>query len=281
MVRSGLAETPSLLMFVVIAALLTLGLVGFLDYLTGYQVSFAVFYLVPVSFAAWYGDKYRGILLSFLASITWYGVEVLAGPLYDHPAIPVWNASVRLVFFLVTSLLVSALRERLAVESKLARTDGLTGLLNSRAFTEQLTHDLALNARTGGSLTVVYIDLDDFKSINDRGGHGEGDRELQRVAQRVQSAIRHSDTAGRLGGDEFALILPATDRAGAEKFLRKLGHELRGGDGDRGVSCSIGALSIRGAEPAADAVIGRADGLMYAAKQAGKDRFVVRDFEDA
>jgi diguanylate cyclase (GGDEF)-like protein len=265
-------------MLIVLAALLALGLVGFLDYLTSYQVSFAVFYLVPVGGAAWYGGKYQGIVLSFLASIVWYVVEVLAGPLYDHPAIPVWNACVRLVFFLVTSLLLSALRDRLAIETKLARTDGRTGLLNSRAFTERLAHDLALNSRSGETLTVVYIDLDDFKSINDRRGHAEGDRELQRVARRIVEVIRHSDSASRLGGDEFALILPATGRAGAESFLKKLNEELNGKNGKQGVNCSIGALTIAGVEPAADEVIGRADGLMYAAKQAGKNQFVVQSY---
>jgi diguanylate cyclase (GGDEF)-like protein len=173
------------------------------------------------------------------------------------------------------------LRERLADESRMARTDGLTGLLNSRAFEEQLAHDLALNARSRGALTVVYIDLDNFKSINDRGGHADGDRQLQRVADRMRDSMRHADSAGRLGGDEFALILPATDRAGAEVFLARLARVLEAGDTPGGgVHCSIGALTVTRGEPSADALIGRADSLMYTAKQAGKNRFVARDYED-
>jgi diguanylate cyclase (GGDEF)-like protein len=205
----------------------------------------------------------------------------MVGPAHDHPAIPAWNALVRFVFFLVTSLLLSTLRERLAHESRMARTDGLTGLLNSRAFTEQLTHDLALNARSRGVLTVVYIDLDNFKSINDGGGHGEGDRQLRQVADRIRDTMRHADSAGRLGGDEFALILPTTDRDGAEFFLAKLARALEAGDtAGGGVHCSIGALTITGGEPSADAVIGRADSLMYMAKQGGKNRVIARNYAD-
>jgi diguanylate cyclase (GGDEF)-like protein len=262
-------------------ALLTLVLVGILDYLTGFEISFSVFYLVPVSMAAWFTGRNWGICLSVLASITWYAVEDRVGPLHAHPAIPAWNASVRFVFFLVTSLLLSTLRERLAEESRMARTDSLTGLLNSRAFTEQLTHDLALSARSRGALTVVYIDLDNFKSINDRGGHGDGDRQLQRVADRIRDTMRQADSAGRLGGDEFALILPSTDRKGAEIFLGRLARALDAGDASGGgVQCSIGALTISDVEPSADAVIGRADSLMYKAKQAGKNRFIVKDYAD-
>jgi diguanylate cyclase (GGDEF)-like protein len=186
---------------------------------------------------------------------------------------------VRLGFFLITALLLSALRERLVIESRMARTDGLTGLLNLRAFEAQLAHDLALNARTGSTLTVVYIDIDDFKSVNDRHGHQEGDRQLRHVAERIQRTIRRSDTAGRLGGDEFALILPGTDRPGAATILDKLSQALRNPGGDAAsVSCSIGALTIGAGEPSADAVVGRADALMYEAKQAGKNRYVIRDF---
>lgn len=263
----------------VAVALITLVVVAILDYFTGVEISFSVFYLVPVSLAAWYAGRHWGILLAIVASITWYGVDAVLGPAYEHPAIPAWNALVRFLFFLVTSLLLSTLRERLVETSRLARTDNLTGLLNSRAFTEQLTHDLALNGRTRGALTVVYIDIDDFKSVNDRGGHQEGDRQLQQVADRIRAAMRHADSAGRLGGDEFAIILPATDSEGAEIFLARLARALEAATTPGGgVNCSIGAVTVTRGEPAADAVIGRADSLMYSAKQAGKNRFIAKDY---
>ncbi len=278
-IRNAVNAAPAL---TVPLALAVLVVVAILDFLTGFQISFSVFYLVPVGFVAWYAGKYWGIWLSFLASITWYVVEAQVAPVYDHPLIPVWNAWVRFLFFLVISLLLSTLRDRLAEETRMARTDNLTGLLNSRAFMEQLTHDLALNARSRSTLTVVYIDLDNFKAVNDSDGHLAGDRQLQRVAARMSSAIRHSDSAGRLGGDEFALILPSTDRAGAETFLGKLSRELKsGGTLAGGVSCSIGAVTVTQGEPPADAVVGRADRLMYAVKETGKNRYVVKDYADA
>lgn len=278
-IRNAVNAVPALTLPLALGALIV---VAILDFLTGFQISFSVFYLVPVGLAAWYAGKYWGICLSLLASFTWYVVEGLVGPDYDHALIPVWNAWVRFVFFLVTSLLLSALRDHLAEESRMARTDGLTGLLNSRAFMEQLTHDLALNMRSQGALTVAYIDLDDFKAVNDSGGHLAGDRQLQRVAARMHAAIRHSDSAGRLGGDEFALILPSTDREGAETFLTKFLRELEAGETlAAGVSCSVGAVTVTQGEPSADAVIARADRLMYSVKQSGKNRYVVMNYVDA
>ncbi|MGA8204787.1 MAG: GGDEF domain-containing protein, partial [Woeseiaceae bacterium] len=144
---------------VIALALATLAIVGAIDYLTGYQISFSVFYLVPVGFAAWYGSRNTGYAFAFASSLTWYVAEVTAGYPYEYSAIPVWNATVRLAFFVIIASLLCALHRRLQAEKALARTDPLTGLANGRTFRERLDHDIALSTRLGASLTVAYIDL--------------------------------------------------------------------------------------------------------------------------
>lgn len=271
-VRSGAGKA---VLFAGAAA--SLALVGILDYLTGYEISFAVFYLIPVGIVAWRAGPRLAVAIAVLSSIVWYAAEIAAGYPYSHPLIPVWNACVRLTFFVTVSLLLAKHHDRLQIESQLARTDTLTGLLNRRAFSEQLAHELAVSARSGQPLVLVYIDLDGFKSVNDRQGHSVGDRLLQSVGASILSTQRSADTSGRLGGDEFALILPATDEAGARRQLVRLEDAIadEGAAGRLGVTCSIGAVVIQGGRWTAEAAVAAADRNMYAAKQAGKAGVVI------
>lgn len=228
--------------------------------------------------ASWYVGRFAGLSFSLVSSIVWYCVEVCGGYPFHHPFIPIWNAFVRFVFFVVTTLLLSALRDRLAAERTLARADVLTGLPNARSFAERLAHDLGVAQRHHGPLTVAYIDIDHFKIINDTFGHAEGDRVLRAVAQVLTEGSRRTDTVARLGGDEFALILPATSIAGAEVIIRKLCSRLRecAVAGGRKVTCSIGAVELRGNWPAVDEAISVADRAMYEAKLRGKDAIVFK-----
>lgn len=247
--------------------------VAALDHLSGVQISFALFYLLPVSIAAWYVARSAGFVFAVVSSIAWYGVEIAGGYPYDHPAIPVWNATMRLGFFLIVAALLAALRAQLQVDRRLARTDPLTEVLNSRAFRAQLEHDLAVTHRLGRPLTLAYVDLDDFKHVNDLHGHGVGDQVLRAIGLALQGATRRSDTVARLGGDEFAVILPGTDLDGARSILSKLRYGLQTLDVPASsiVSCSIGAVVFRDSPAEVDAAIAAADALMYEAKRRGKD----------
>ncbi len=263
---------------VVASALVALAVVGAADYFSGYQISFGVFYLLPVGMATWYGSRRAGVGLALASSLVWYLAEAASGHPYDHPAFPIWNALVRLGFFLTVALLMSALRDRLSTEQRLARIDVLTGLMNARAFTEQLEHDLALAERTAAPLTLVYLDLDDFKAINDTCGHAEGDRVLRAIGQALIKATRRSDSVARIGGDEFAVILPATDINGAEIVIAKLRELLSEppADGEHHVTCSIGAVAFQEQPSGPQEAIAAADRLMYEAKSRGKNAAVLR-----
>lgn len=264
---------------VITLALAGVAVVGIIDYVTGYELALSLFYLGPVAAAAWYCSRRAAVGIGVLASIVWFAADVGAGHVYEHPAIFVWNALIRLGFFLITGLLLVALREHLANEESLARTDSLTGVFNRRALFERLEYVVQLAQRRQTMLTVVYIDLDDFKSINDTYGHAEGDRVLCTSAQVMSETIRRADTAARLGGDEFALVLADTDRQGAEELISKLRQRLQDALASAGLNatCSIGAVTFREPPATADQALRAADQLMYKVKAAGKNGTAVEE----
>jgi diguanylate cyclase (GGDEF)-like protein len=183
----------------------------------------------------------------------------------------------------LAELLLHPLRNALthACLQKQAFADGLTGLLNRQALDRMLPRELAAADRQGRPLTLVMIDLDHLKPINDTWGHAAGDRALQAMAGAISGSLRQSDLAFRLGGDEFMLLLPATGEAGAMTVVERIRETLsqaaeQGGAGPHSamagerVSFSAGiAASIPGM--AAADLIEQADRAMYRAKQAGRN----------
>lgn len=247
-------------------------LVGGVDYFTGYEVSIALFYLGPVAVAAWYAGRWPGVAIAVISCVSWYIAEIATGHQYSHPAIPVWNALVRFGFFLITSLLLTRLRDSLLNQRHLAQTDGLTELYSRRAFEERLEHDLALAQRHKSSVTLVYVDLDSFKAVNDTYGHAEGDRVLRTTGRVLKDSVRQADTAARLGGDEFALILPDTDRLGAQQVIAKLTRGLQEASTacKVQVTCSIGVATFLDRDLSVAKAVAAADAIMYEVKRKGK-----------
>ncbi len=158
--------------------------------------------------------------------------------------------------------------------------DPLTGLANRSLFFDRVSHAIArLGRQTGSSIAVLYIDLDNFKNVNDTLGHARGDRLLALVAERLRSVVRAADSVGRLGGDEFALLLEdLTSTAGAlvvaERALKLLTTPFDLAGESVNVSASIGIAQRADANISADALIQEADEAMYQAKHAGKGRVV-------
>jgi diguanylate cyclase (GGDEF)-like protein len=118
------------------------------------------------------------------------------------------------------------LRAGAEVARRLARIDALTGLGNRRALDDALTGQTASSSRGGGSLSVALVDLDGLKRVNDRLGHLEGDRCLQEAARAMERSVRGSDICFRWGGDEFVVLMPGTERAGAEQVLARLAEDV-------------------------------------------------------
>lgn len=252
-------------------AVLGIVVVAGIDLLTGYEVSLSLFYLVPVAMASWYAGRRAGVAIAVLSCFSWYFADLAAGHQYTHPAIAVWNALVRLGYFLLAALLLTALRASLLAQQHLARTDALTGLYGRRAFEDRIAQHFASARRRRAPLSLAYIDLDDFRKVNETHGHAEGDRVLRAIGQALQRAVRESDTAARVGGDEFALILPDTDDAGAREVGTKLGRALAQLlPDDDGISFSMGVVTVLDAAIAPEHAVAAADELMYSVKHQGK-----------
>jgi len=117
---------------------------------------------------------------------------------------------------------LSAARERLATLERLADRDPLIPVANRRAFVRELTRSMSHNERYGSTSSVIYVDLNDFKKINDTYGHAAGDEALRHVAMLLERNVRESDTVGRLGGDEFGIILDETDGVTAREKAETL-----------------------------------------------------------
>jgi diguanylate cyclase (GGDEF)-like protein len=169
-------------------------------------------------------------------------------------------------------LVLHQLRVRLASEEILARTDGLTHIANRRAFIEAAQHELERARRNAHPLTLVYLDIDDFKDVNDQLGHTEGDALLVIVARTLRVGTRAIDAVARLGGDEFGLLLPETDEPMAAALLARVQASLGEAMVRHGwkVRFSTGAAVFETPATSVDEMMARADELMYAAKREEK-----------
>lgn len=248
-------------------------LVGAIDVATGSEISVALFYLAPVGLATWYGGRRAGFTFALLSALVLYTADRLTGGVYAQPLVPVWNATGRLGIFVVTAGLLSGLHGALDRERELASTDPLTGIANRRWFYRLAERELARARRYGRPLTLAYLDLDNFKRLNDHAGHHAGDEALRVVADTLRSNVRRTDVVCRLGGDEFTILLPETDQPQARAVLDKL-RPMLAAEGQRQgweITCSIGVVTALPPPPEIDALLRSADQLMYRVKRGTKD----------
>lgn len=247
---------------------------GYLNFLVGPQISFSIFYLVPVFLMSWYVNRAAGVLISMLAALSWLAADLASAETFSYRVVPYWNAAVLFGFFLVTTVILSRLKSAYLHEQELSRSDFLTAVANARAFHAIAASEKARAARYGHPLTLAYLDIDNFKSVNDRFGHQTGDALLVWVAKAIRQHIRATDHVARVGGDEFAILLPETGAEAGQFVLYKLQRVLLDIMQKNGwpVTFSIGAVTFLGQPETLEEMIQRADGLMYAAKNGGKNR---------
>jgi diguanylate cyclase (GGDEF)-like protein len=249
--------------------------IGAADYASGPDITLSLFYLLVVALIGW---STRGIDITIVGAVVTALVWLLAEWLTlgaPAPGILLWNASTRLIILIGLGVLICRLCKALDTQQALARTDFLTGALNARAFAERAEAELARAHRYGHSLTIAYIDLDDFKQVNDRFGHSRGDALLCSIVATLSKNIRRTDSLARLGGDEFALLLPETGYEAARALLPALSETLRAAMRQDGVAStfSMGVAVFDAPPTSVDALLKYADKTMYEAKAMGKNRF--------
>ncbi len=250
-----------------------IGAIGGFDYASGTELRVYPLYYGPIALMAWQAGRGAGVAAAGLSAASWLYFNWLAGLEYGSRSILIANTAVNGASFILVAWLIASLRQALSDTLELSRTDSLTTLRNARAFYEDAIPLLALCHRRKRPVTLAYLDLDRFKSINDTFGHQAGDALLKAVGMALREALRPSDLCARLGGDEFAVLLPELGEPEIEVALervRALVH--RAADGATGVTASIGAVTFLVSPLDLELLVQKADALMYNAKEAGRNR---------
>ena len=232
------------------------------EWLAGGDTPYGNLYLIPLVFTAGIHPPRRLVPMLLVVAVAaclplvydgWNGTEAAD----IGVQLLLWFAAATAMMVLMTGVRDQrlSLRAGEAEAQRLARVDSLTGLGNRRAFDETLTAEISRARRTGNALSVVIIDIDDFKQINDTFGHLNGDRCLREVAAKLDEAARLSDTCFRWGGDEFALLLPESNEAGAahvaERLCELIGESVRRPDGES-LAITFGTAELTSAANADD-----------------------------
>ncbi len=250
------------------------GLVGLATWLNATAADGSeLLYIWPVLYAAYFLSLRAGLANVALIAVLYPPIAVhLMGSGGVSPSVYLVGTSV------VTVLIVSSLRRQLgrvlAASEHEARTDRLTGLANRRAWDEDLGRELTRQRRHGWALSVVMIDLDHFKRLNDTHGHAAGDVALAGVAAVLRAGVRQADVLARLGGEEFGLILPGCAAAEAvtiaEALRRRVEEAAR--DWPTPVTVSVGVAGLPEHATTGDDLVRAADAALYAAKRSGRNR---------
>ncbi len=241
--------------------------------LVGFDFVTTVLYIVPVGFAAWAvgaggGIACAGFAAAVEAAVTWW---------VSRAAMPLWilavSVGLELLVFLGTAFTFARLRWHLEHHRLLSRTDPLTGVGNARSFDEAIEQELERMGRTPAPLSVVYLDVDRFKDLNDSRGHAVGNELLRLVGETMRAWVRATDTVARVGGDEFAVLLPRAGAGGCrlavERLRQRLSEALRRGGFEN--TLSVGAVTFEGPPSSSGDLLAAADRAMYRVKHGPRD----------
>jgi diguanylate cyclase (GGDEF)-like protein len=259
--------------FFLISGLFLVVVLGIIDKITGAEISFSIFYLIPVIFVTRFSDRWVGIFISGASAIAWLAADLTAGRIYSHWVIPYWNAVMGFGFFLVNVYILSRLKDALEMEKMLSRIDSLTGIANGRYFMELVNSELIRSNTNNLAFTIAYMDLDNIKTINDQFGHNEGDIVLSTVAGIIQNNVRATDRVGRLGGDEFGILFPEMEAEESRKIMPKIHKSLLDTilENKWRITISMGVGTFRGPNFNVEEILRLTESLMYSVKDAGKN----------
>lgn len=232
------------------------------------QYNFAFFYLFPVAFTTWFAGRLFGLLLALICSLAW-----VIDNHTSYTTATIWNTVSTIGIFVTISILIDKVRFMFEYERQLSRRDFLTGCLNTRAFQEILEYEINRQNRVGHPITLAYVDLDNFKEINDLFGHLRGDELLKCIADSFSGCIRKTDVVARIGGDEFVVLLPGTNEDAAHVVVNKIREKLLNDmkNNHWPTTFSIGVVTCLEPPRSNDDLITLADNMMYQVKWNGKN----------
>lgn len=235
-----------------------------------YLLEFSPFYLVPISFFSWFIGKRAGISVGILSAGIGSFIRLRNVP----RAVAFWDALIWCALYLTATFIIIQLKGLYQRERDLSRIDPLTRIANRRAMFEAASQAKRLAERNRAPLSICYIDVDNFKRVNDRFGHNAGDHVLTAVAATIAAALRPSDSVARVGGDEFVVLLPGANQDDAAGIMRRveqeLEHEMK--QHRYPVTFSIGIASFISPLGSVPDMLAEADQAMYARKSRSRHR---------
>lgn len=250
-----------------------------LDVWLGPGWSLGLLYSLPIAFIAWRLGMVAGLVAAIAAALGWHLFVEL--PVESTAALALWGTAARTISYAVVAVLVAEMRALFEHERGLARHDGLTGALIGRSFRDVLDREVALARAQRRSLTLAYIDLDDFKQVNERAGHATGDDLLCAFANAARAAMGPRDQLARIGGDEFVVLFVGNggrERRAIERFHASVAAALA--QGAQPISCTLGGIILPAGQCADPRdLVQLADAAMFEAKRAGKGGLRVIELE--
>ncbi|MBC8043402.1 MAG: GGDEF domain-containing protein [Rhizobacter sp.] len=254
-------------------AIYAVALLGIADYFTVYEIGVVGFYLLPVLLIAWKNGRRDGFMIATLSLLLHLVINLFARRDLQPLMIFAIEFAVRITIFCALVAATAFVKMLLDRERQRARRDFLTGLANRQAFDEAATVEIARSRRHRHVMTLVSIDCDHFKEVNDTLGHDAGDEVLRTVASVLQQRLRLTDLPARLGGDEFALLLPETNAEAAREVLEKLRHRLLAAMRLKKcpVTFSIGVATFTEPPDSISRAMAITDKILYRVKYDGKN----------
>lgn len=259
--------------FILLIALIAVIIISIADYFTGYKLSFSIFYLIPILMIVWFRGAWKAMIIAIIGSVAWFYVDIASGHSYSYPLILLWNVVLKIILFTIIAILFGKAKKEIELEKKLSRLDILTGLDNKRFFMEKAKNEKNRSLRFKRPFTIAYMDIDNFKQLNDVFGHGKGDILLQDLGKIIKKNIRTYDIAARLGGDEFVILFPETDKKQAQEAVNKIKtcvEEVLRKHMDS-LTLSIGVVTVTESTHNIEGILKIADDLMYSVKNNSKN----------
>lgn len=265
-----MTSTPKVTL--VLSALLLIG-IAWLDVFSGDEVRITSLYVIPILLVTWNNSKKWGYAFAAISIGILLAVDPIGGATHSRHLYFYVETFGRILSFLIIVVMASNSRAAYDRERKLARTDELTHLMNRHAFYASMKIEIARGKRHLHPFSLLYLDCDNFKQVNDSMGHREGDQLLCLIANTMRTNVRKGDIVARMGGDEFAIFFPDTDDKVITSIALELTQKLKQAVIARypQVSFSAGIAVFLKTCPSLEDVIMRADQLMYQVKTAGKN----------